>query len=517
MATATSTRARKGAHMPPPAPPADDDSPQQTAPNGEATGPEAEFPPAGDTKGEQADPFVYLRSFSADDWRFLTLYLYRTAPITQRRGGEVNIGVYNTPLDQADVMKEHGSGEYRMDLTQDPPGGGKRRRLRQCYFSILHPDHPPRIPVGEWADDARNEKWKWAKPSIMGNGNGNGQGGNPEAIVKMVLDYVEKARPNVSKEDQTNLASKIVSMVESNQKQLLELADPTKQLSTLKSLLQAIQPEKDGSLDKFVTMLIKDREEQAKQINELMKEIRNKPQERGFFDQLFENSDKMEKVQNFFGGGKGKSDWGDVALNLGSKLLESLAPVAVALIQRGGPAGQAPGRGQATATPWPPAIPGRTATTKENPAANPAPATATTEPAAQETPAMPANVTPEEMNILMAHMAKYGTLIQQCIPFMVDQYRAGLTGYDFRDWFIDRHGKNWWASMKADLGPAGLIAAAKYDPALWQALQPEEKARKFFEQAFTPEGEEELPASDQGPDDDDEDDDEDSQQPEPRV
>jgi flagellar biosynthesis chaperone FliJ len=490
--------------MPPPAPPADDDSQQQAA----TPGAEPEFPPAPDTKGEQADPFIYLRSFSTDEWRFLTAYLYRTAPITNRRGTEVYIGVYNSPIDQSDVMKEHGSGGYRMDVTQDPPGGGKRRRLRQCYFELLHPDHPPKVPIGEWVDDPRNDKWKWAKPSIMPNG--NGQGGNPEAIVKMVLDYVEKARPNVSKEDQTNLASKIVSMVESNQKQLLELADPTKQLSTLKSLLQAIQPEKDGSLDKFVTMLMDDRKRQADQIDKLMAEIRNKPQERGFFDQLFENTDKMEKVQNFLGGGRGKTDWGDIAVNLGSKLLETVAPVAVALIQRaGGPAGQGPGGAnarQTTATSWPPQINGRQTAAKETPAATSAPATTNDQPQTQEAPAMPANMTAAEMNILMTHMAKYGTIIQQCIPFMVDQYRADLTGYDFRDWFVSRHGMNWWSSMKKDLTATGLLAAAKYDPQLWEALQPEDKALKFFEQFFTPEGEEELPASDQTPDDDDEDD-----------
>jgi len=118
-----------------------------------------------------------------------------------------------------------------------------------------------------------------------------------------------------------------------------------------------------------------------------------------------------------------------------------------------------------------------------------------------------ANLSLAEQAQLAQQLAKYGQLIQQCIPFLVDQYRAGLTGYDFRDWFISRHGMNWWASMRTDLKAEGLLLAAKYDPALWAALQPEEVARKFFVEMFTAQGDEELPESDMMPEDPDEDED----------
>jgi hypothetical protein len=96
----------------------------------------------------------------------------------------------------------------------------------------------------------------------------------------------------------------------------------------------------------------------------------------------------------------------------------------------------------------------------------------------------------------MQHIAKYGTLIQQCIPFLVDHFRAGMSGYDFRDWFISRHGMNWWASMRNDLKAEGLLAAAKYDPQLWSQLQPEETAQQFFAEFFTEQGDEDIPDSD---------------------
>lgn len=497
MAQATAERARRNSPPPPQAPP-ETDPPV----NGAAAGAETHQAPAAE---READPFVFMNNFSSDDWRFLQAYVYRTAPIINKRGGEVNIGVYTNAFDQSEIMKTHGSGDYRIDVVQDSPEGGKRRRIRQFYFSIFHPDHPPKIPLGEWADDPRNEKWAWAKASTANGvtGQTSNTGMNPEALIRLVLDAVEKARPNVSKEDQTNLAGKIVSMVENNQAKLMEMADPSKQMQKVRELIDAVNPPGKGKDDPLYAMLLEDRRQardEAKAEREsnakLIEKLLNRPEPpapKGFLEQLIENEPALTRVRSFFGGGNTtpRTDWGQVVSDIGARLIEGIAPVAVALINRANAGAAA---GQPGAPSWPPKKPKQVAAAKataEEPEA--AEAAAAAEPELE----MPEGVTltAAEQAQLMNSLQKYGAVIQQSIPFMVDQYRAGLSGYEFRDWFLSRHGLNWWTAMKGELKTEGLILAAKYDPELWKALQPESKARVFFTEFFTEPEEEELPGS----------------------
>src|ERR1700688_61489 len=138
----------------------------------------------------KADFWTDLANLTDDDWSRHIAYLYRLAPSIDRRssGRPSNLRKYVTRFDLDDVMHEHGSGAYRVDLTRVDPTSGKSFRIAQHKFDIMNMDHPPRVPPGDWVDDPANAAWKWAVPAIEAAAQG---GGYPPGF--NVADIMEKA------------------------------------------------------------------------------------------------------------------------------------------------------------------------------------------------------------------------------------------------------------------------------------------------------------------------------------
>ena len=122
--------------------------------------------------------------------------------------------------------------------------------------------------------------------------------------------------------------------------------------------------------------------------------------------------------------------------------------------------------------------------------------------AAQPGGAPPAavGISEEDQMHLAQLWQKYGNVITQSMPFLVDHFRNGLTGFDFRDWFVTRQGMNWWTSLKTETKIDDLVNFIKLDAQLAAALQPEEKFRTFLAEFFTERGNE--PAESDGDEDD---------------
>jgi hypothetical protein len=466
----------------------------------------------GDPPAEpHSDDFVWMASHSVEEWRLMTAYLYRQFPITNKRGDVVYLNVYGQAFDQADVMKDFGSGDYRCDVVRDSSNGNKRERVRRFYFSILNAEHPPKIPISEWVDDPRNEKWAWAKATIVNGitaGKGGGDG-NQMDMLRTVLEYLEKNKPNVSKEDQANLASQVIKMMQEQAKQMMELTDPAKQLATLNTLIEAISPKKPAGEDPLLKLLIDDRAATRQEMRELRAEMANRPPQKGPLETLIEAGPLIEQFrQTFAPGGKQGFDWegvittsiaeiGKVALPIAQRIMNGPPTPATPHWQQNQPHQLEPPR---TAPP-PGAAPG----SAPPPAANGAP------PAGTETPGRIA-LNEQETQFLESMLPKYNAVIGSSAMFMVDAFTAGNLGYDFRDWFLSRKGMDWWGSLKKDMGVRGMLIAMRYDVGLWNAMadanvaDPTARARTFFEEFFTEQGNEKLPESEFS--DDDEDDDE---------
>ena len=103
---------------------------------------------------------------------------------------------------------------------------------------------------------------------------------------------------------------------------------------------------------------------------------------------------------------------------------------------------------------------------------------------------------------MQACWTKHQAFIQQVIPFVVDRFRAKETGYDLRDWFLDRYGRLVWTQFRDDSGPEVLTTLAGLHPYLKTVLGPPELVLVYFQEFFTEPGQEPPGSVVDEPDDD---------------
>jgi hypothetical protein len=503
MANTTRTRqAPEAPKTPPPAPP--ETAPQPVAAAKRANGRHiyGTGPAAPKTTGPPADVdfWDWLSEFTNDQWQHLIAYLWRYAPITDRRanGKPTSIRKYGVRFDLERIMLDEGSGGYRVDLVQIDPASGAQKRIAQHYFSIMNMSYPPRIPLGEWTDDPENEMYKWAEPALrardaeaeQGNEAGAPPPGymDPNAMFNTVLNGMRTLRGEHS--DNSALASQILQMVQSNQAQMMALNDPVKQLETLRTLLATLTPPANASESMLVTIL----RDELKATREEMKELRNKPQSPGILEELIEKAPRLKELGNLLGlnrrgnGGDG-TNWGEVAIQVVDKLSNAI-PYAFDMFKnrQNTPPGQA-GFELAPRPQYQPPV-------QQAPPAAPQDADATQRPPA---PAAASTEEEETRRRLQGHLNKYQQLITAVAPFLIDQYKSGLTGYDFRDWFISRHGILNWTGLRDEVGAGDLTALAQLHPHLKVALAPPEKLFAFLTEVFTEPGQEPEPGQESNP------------------
>ena len=155
--------------------PANSDQEEEEEEEGETTFQETAAAPEidkrrgrGHHKEASAGFFARISAFPRADWEKLLLYIYRLAPITDRRasGEPVNyIAKLSEPIDEDYILKEPnwgGSGKYRVRLNRTN-ADGKNTPVDVVEFVVENQKYPPRVAPGEWVDDPRNRRWAWAK------------------------------------------------------------------------------------------------------------------------------------------------------------------------------------------------------------------------------------------------------------------------------------------------------------------------------------------------------------------
>jgi hypothetical protein len=427
-------------------------------------------------RGKDEDFFDWLTQFTTDDWQFMMGYLYRTAPTIDRRaaGRPTNIRKYSVPFDQDTVMHDEGSGGYRLDLCRRDPSTGRSTRIAQHYFQIMNLDYPPRVPAGDWIDQPENDVWKWAAPKIAAAAQmaaifPQGTPADPNKVFDTVLAGVERLR-GAGNNGGDNVAAAAITALSNMTTKMMEQA--------------STKGGEDPASKMMLTFLQDELRETRKEMRELRDARRNEEKPKGILEQLKDLAPVVTELKSFFGlkGDKtAPTNWGDVITEVIDKLSDN-APLIYDMVR--GPRGE----GSPAAAQW------RLDTTKPKAAAaeTPAGAGAQTAAPAPETPAgegdgeMPA----EQKKHFQAVLTKWGQLITNVAPFLVDHFRANLSGYEFRDWFISRQGVNNYSAFRLDVTAADLTELAQLHQTLRVMLQPREKLLIFLTEFMTEPGNE---------------------------
>lgn len=438
------------------------------------------------------------------DWSRHIAYIYRLRPIHDRTGDgrPKYVTKFTEAFDENTLMLQHGSGKYRVDINFIPAVGDKRKAYTKV-LEIMNPDYPPNLPAGDWVDDPRNADWQWSKEKIMQNGTATGA--NPENVANAVVKLMREMHPTQSAEEQKTLTTQIITLVEKNQEQMRNLMDPTKQIETMKQLIALAHPAGNGesAVVTILTGLLNNMREDAKELRAEIRASREQaPKQQGFsFKELRELKSEMPEL--FGNNGTQATSLLDLANSAINSFAPSLGKIAEALTIAVIAKQQQPRPAATTITHQPvrEAPAAKTALERRRAAATEPAATTTPEPepapAAADGPNPPSEgpqpqiaMTAEQQARVMQLAPKYGLLISQCVPFLVDHFKA-LDGNEFRDWFIPRKGFDTWAAMRQEMSIDDLMSFAKFDAKLWEQLQPEEKFREFLTDFFSEPQEEE--------------------------
>jgi len=394
----------------------------------------------------QPEFFAWLKGFPAKDWEeSLTLYLYRTAPeLNMARRGQLNIQKFNRYVDPDEIMQLHGSGGYKLILNRYDSKTQQAGAVRENYFQIMNMEFPPRVPYGSWIDRPENSDWLWAKPALLkqlhdANNSMNG-GGGAQPTLAQVAELIERIRPNNSPEEQATLASMVVEIMGKQNEQVMLMANPDRMLGVVDKVIATMGAKGDGN--SAVVDLLKAQLDRMHQ--ELMEERRTARENSAAakaaptLKEALQEQKEMIELMGFKRGGASSTDWGSVAIELGRDVLKGLTQVGTAFaqlqIQKANLELQRKhGAQPAAATP----------AARPAPAAAPA-AIAAPEPAAPAVngaPAPASELTPEGQDMIANISAQFAQLFDGAAPFLVDHFRKGWSGMEFREWFLDTYGR----------------------------------------------------------------------------
>lgn len=467
-------------------------------------------PPLVDSSDEN-DIQIYFATSTDDEWAMRHVYMWRYQPHT-KGSKPTSCGQFGSKFDFDDVLKTMGSGVYRFDVVQNPPGGiwpdgsTKGKRVRQGFATIINPEYPPNIPLGDWTEDARNADWMWAVPMLEAkfaqyepddDEDDDDEGPmhqTPDEMLATIKKGVDMFRPS----DQGNnvLAAQIVDLVKDNQSQMRDLLNPAKQFETMQRLMTLVTPKPDTSANLIVEILRDQLNAARTEMIEMRKEIREAGQSKSLVEQLRDIIPAIQDLAPILGlGGRARApegtNWGEVALGVADKL----SPVLTAIVEKqmqGPPPAPAPREFQ-PAAPRPTGPHGST----PEPSATPNPrAAAAPPPPAMSAEPLPPGVTQAQVDAeqqkLNAIVRKHGSLFATVASTMVDKYKHE-TGYDFRDWLVARKGQELWLTLKNDVEePARLVALTQMSAMLRQQLTVEPKLFQFMKEFLTNVGEEDV-------------------------
>ncbi len=425
------------------------------------------------------DFWLMLSNFSPEEWNHLTAYLYRVMPRIDRKanGKPINLGAYSAAFTRDDIMSEHGSGVYRIDLNQLEPASSRSRRIAREVFTIINPKYPPIVPPGDWVDDKVNDMWRWGAPAGTSNA-GIAAGYPPGFNIENVMERQEKG----------------LMMGIEMARAMAPAPAPAKDDSELYKLLgvlinrpaPVLPPPDNSHFNLIIEELRADRKELRADLKELRDKATAPPPQKNLLEQIKEIQPALLAAKELMGDSKPGSWWEGPLQTLMEGAAEAI-PAVVDMVKTGqqkpAPHAWTPPQGQQQQQP-------------QIVAANPQqqqPAQPQQQPAAAEE----SNLT-EEQRTFRVLTQKWGQFVLLIRPQMIEYFRRpdGFGGLDFRDWFVEGHGMFNWSDMRRELGPGVLGQMIAEHPQLSVEIAPEEQRKGFLEQFFTlpvDEDEEQVP------------------------
>jgi hypothetical protein len=453
---------------------------------------------------DETDFWELLGSFSGDQWQNLIMYLWRVEPITDRRTGgkPTHIQKYSYFIDIDTVMKEWGSGIYRLDLCQVNPATGGSKRIRQHFFSINNPNYPPNVPLGDWIEESSNSMWKPFKAKMVAvEAERAGalapnpqQSGTSASDANALFQTIFTAVKGLGHDgDETRgLAGELLRMLTSQQAQMFAMSDPKKQMEFVDSLLRQRAPAAADPMLTFLQTELRESRQALTKALERMDEMKSellKP--RDVIEDIERIGGAMERFGGMFGYRKGgaKADHENGVVGLVDKVVDKVTEQLPAffsyLESRERNQAMANNRNAPPPNNWPPPPAAAPAATPPNPTQTSGPGVTAEQ------------VETERRNLEQLGM-KFENLLTPAAPFMVDHFTRQLSGYDLRDWFREAHGAVNWVAMKNEIGPERLTAMVVMHPQLTNIMKPPEEVLEFFKEFFTEPGQEPDEDDDEG-------------------
>lgn len=373
------------------------------------------------------DFFDYIKTFPEEDWKEqLFMYLHRLGPLIDRtkQGGYKYIQKYMQPVGADDIMREFGSGEYRIYFNRYDPATRRTALLRQFQFDIDNQSYPPKVPYGEWMDDDRNKKWSWAKPALLAqqqnayaaNGVGGNMNADPVQMFKSAVEAVGKLRPETNEKERTDMAKLVIDEIRSNRDYERKSNDPAQMLAIVKLIVDSTKPQPvaNGAGDGLMAMMLQQMKASDERFQLLLTKLLDGGQNKA--PSTLETLKELKEAVGLFRGNSGGSreaettGW-DVATELGKKALDVLGFGFQFYLSRMGmtPTPNAPKPGQPVTD-------------------------------IQVVDAQPVPLNPEEQaNMVKSISEQYGQMFDEITPMLVDHFH-NLDGLEFREWFKSEYG-----------------------------------------------------------------------------
>lgn len=150
------------------------------------------------TQEDQVGFWEALAALDEKGWEHHSLYVYRVAPRIDT-GGKAYIAKYSTPVDEAQLLSEHGSGRYLLMLNDT----AARKAVAKLTFTAHHDDHPPKVRLDQVVDCPENGKWlAWLRNSEQSqrqSSDSPADGANTavENIARMALEGKQRIDPQI--------------------------------------------------------------------------------------------------------------------------------------------------------------------------------------------------------------------------------------------------------------------------------------------------------------------------------
>lgn len=430
---------------------------------------------------DSGDLWIHLLNLTPDEWDKRLAYLIRLAPTAEARSGQKGVAVctFACAFDRDKIMKEQGSGVYRLDLLIQNEHTGKYTRYRQKRFDIMNYEYPPNMPYGEWIDRPENSAWKWAGPMLLARESEKAATlGVPGPTPNPGSMYPPGFNINTVYDKAFDMA-----------KMMIPTPPPPKDDTVLTTLLTKLldaslrpaptpPPPDNSAMERIFQM----QKEQNDRMYQELKELREKanapaPPPRGIKEQIEDLAPTIDYFVDKLNAKNGDAPW---YAGIAKDAMEQI-PEVIQVVNKAMTAHQyKPSDGQpATFTP------------QLNAAPNAAPNTAQPQPTPQTAEAEK-----------QAAAQKWAGHINYIGPQMIDFFKTdkgGHGGYYFRDAYLIDHGRLKWIDLRAAVGVDGLQAFVTQHPHFKVEMVPVERAALFVKEFFTNVGEEEDAVDEQPP------------------